>query len=89
MSAVVTPRRTRITGSDSSGRSHSGKSARLAHDRLEDFVNRDIDDVLDLFAEFNSATHGATGTFSLAQLSALKTRVEGAIQFLALVVRPV
>lgn len=58
---------------------------RLAHDRLEDFVIRDIDDVLGLFPAFNSATHGVAGTFSLAQLGALKTRVEGAIQFLALV----
>jgi hypothetical protein len=46
------------------------------------FVERDIDDVLDLFKVFNPATHGAAGRYDLAQLGALKLRVEGAIQFL-------
>lgn len=37
---------------------------------------------MDVFKEFNPATHGPAGTYGLAQLGALKTRVEGAILFL-------
>jgi hypothetical protein len=49
---------------------------------LLNFVDDNIDNVMDLFAEFNPATHGEAGRYDLAQLSAIKTRVEGAIQFL-------
>ena len=34
-----------------------------------------------LFDEFNSGTHGHAGRFDLATLTAIKGRVEGAIQF--------
>lgn len=47
-----------------------------------DFVEADIDDVMALFGEFNSGTHGAAGQFTLDQLRTLKTRVEHAIGFL-------
>jgi len=60
----------------------------IDHDSLGDFVDRDVDDVLGLFREFNSATHGAAGKYDLPRLTALKVRVEGAIQFLSLVTRP-
>lgn len=46
-----------------------------------DFVNDDIENVIDLFREFNSGTHGKAGKFSIAQLVALKRRVEDAILF--------
>ncbi len=49
---------------------------------LAEFVEDDIDNVISLFGEFNSGTHGAAGKFSLHQLAALKQRVEGAIGFL-------
>jgi len=53
----------------------------LLVEQLEDFIERDIDNVLTLFGEFNSGTHGAAGQFSMAQLRALKTRVEDAVTF--------
>lgn len=50
---------------------------------LESFVEADLDNVVTLFDEFNSGTHGHTGRFDLAALTAIKDRVEGAIQFVA------
>ncbi|MET0628214.1 MAG: hypothetical protein ABW033_07145 [Acidimicrobiia bacterium] len=50
---------------------------------LEEFVEADLDNVLSLFAEFNSGTHGTAGRFDLTGLSAIKMRVEGAIQFVS------
>lgn len=50
-------------------------------DGLADFVENDIDNVLALFGEFNSGTHGDAGRFNLEQLRALKVRVEDAILF--------
>jgi hypothetical protein len=47
-----------------------------------DFVDHDVENVLTLFREFNDATHGAAGHFSVNQLRALKVRVEDAIIFL-------
>lgn len=47
------------------------------------FVEKDIDDILQLFPVFNKATHGAAGTLSFASLKALRQRVEGGIMFLA------
>lgn len=49
---------------------------------LAGFVDEDIDNVLSLFGEFNSGTHGEAGRFTLRQLSTLKQRVEDAIAFL-------
>ncbi len=46
-----------------------------------DFVDEDIENVIDLFREFNSGTHGNAGKFSITQLVALKQRVEDAILF--------
>ena len=47
------------------------------------FVEKDIDDILQLFPVFNKATHGLAGTFTFASLRALRERVEGGIMFLA------
>ena len=52
-----------------------------ALDGLADFVEADIDNVLALFGEFNTGTHGSAGRFSLDQLRTLKTRVEDAVFF--------
>lgn len=49
---------------------------------LATFVEDDINNVMDLFGTFNPATHGEAGKYDFSQLSAIKTRVEGAIQFL-------
>lgn len=58
------------------------RQAGLADDAFEDFVEEDIENVLALFYEFNSATHGRSGKFNLGQLGALKQRVEDAIYFI-------
>ncbi|MCP4303561.1 MAG: hypothetical protein GY788_01485 [bacterium] len=50
-------------------------------DELVDFVEADIDNLIDLFDDFNSGTHGESGRFPLAELVALKSRVEDAIKF--------
>lgn len=52
------------------------------------FVEKDIDDILQLFPVFNKATHGAAGTLSFSSLKALKQRVEGGIMFLATIATP-
>lgn len=49
---------------------------------LVDFVADDINNVMDLFGTLNPATHGKAGLYDLAQLGAIKSRVEGAIRFL-------
>jgi hypothetical protein len=53
----------------------------LPQDGLAEFVDNDIDNVIALFGEFNSGTHGSTGRFSLEQLRTLKARVEDAVLF--------
>lgn len=55
--------------------------SQLAVDGLLDFVEADIENVLALFGEFNSGTHGSAGRFSLDQLRTLKARVESAVLF--------
>ena len=52
-----------------------------ATDELVDFVEDDIDNVIALFDDFNSGTHGESGRFPLPELAALKMRVEDAIKF--------
>lgn len=47
------------------------------------FVEKDIDDILQLFPVFNKATHGAAGTITFSSLVSLRKRVEGGIMFLA------
>jgi hypothetical protein len=50
---------------------------------LEAFIEADLDNVLSLFSEFNSGTHGVAGRFDMTGLTAIKMRVEGAIQFVS------
>lgn len=50
---------------------------------LEAFIEADLDNVITLFDEFNSGTHGPAGRFDLQGLTAIKVRVEGAIQFVS------
>ena len=49
---------------------------------LENFVEEDMRNVLHLFRELNDGTHGSAGRFSLHQLSAIKKRVEDAVDYL-------
>jgi hypothetical protein len=54
---------------------------------LESFVDDDLENVIELFRDFNDGTHGSAGRFDLPQLAAIKKRVEDAILFLHRVVR--
>jgi hypothetical protein len=49
---------------------------------LADFIEADIENVITLFDDFNSGTHGEAGRFDLAKLTAIKIRVEDAIRFM-------
>ncbi len=54
----------------------------MAAENLEQFVEDDIENIVQLFNVFNKGTHGAAGTFDLSQLDAVKKRVENGIMFL-------
>jgi hypothetical protein len=49
---------------------------------LEDFVEEDIDNIVELFGVFNTGTHGSAGRYGFEQLVAIKQRVEHGIEFL-------
>lgn len=49
---------------------------------LADAVAEDVNNVLDLFGDFNRGTHGHAGSFTLTELTAIRTRVESAVSFL-------
>jgi uncharacterized phage infection (PIP) family protein YhgE len=51
-------------------------------DALTDFTDSNIDDVMNLFGQFNDGTHGSAGRYSYDQLLKLKTRVEDSIKYL-------
>lgn len=55
-------------------------------EELEDFVERDIGNILELFDVLNSGTHGAAGKYNLTRLKAIKTRAEEGLMFLARIV---
>ncbi len=88
-----------VTASDPScERTQAGKPTRRSKIRyvlrrkgveaesLEEFVQTDIDNIIELFNELNSGTHGHAGRFDLRQLAAIKTRAEHGILFLASIV---
>ncbi|MEQ9087073.1 MAG: hypothetical protein RIE23_07755 [Pontimonas sp.] len=50
---------------------------------LGDFIDADIDNVLELFKVFNGATHGPAGKYEMGKLQLIKNRVEGGILFLS------
>lgn len=54
----------------------------MTEDTLEEFVENDMENIVQLFRVFNDATHGKAGTFDIPQLNAIKTRVEDGIMFL-------
>lgn len=55
-------------------------------DALEDFVEQDMENIVQLFRVFNDGTHGSAGTFDLGQLKIIQKRVEDAIFFLSRVI---
>lgn len=54
----------------------------MLEETLENFVETNIENVVQLFRVFNDGTHGSVGTFGLSQLTAIKKRVEDGITFL-------
>lgn len=58
-----------------------------SYETLGDFVDTNVNDVMNLFSQFNKGTHGAAGRFDITALRTIKHRVEGAIRFLATLVR--
>lgn len=56
---------------------------------LEEFVEKDIENIIELFRVFNDATHGRAGKFQLQELLAIKKRVEDGIIFICGIASPV
>jgi hypothetical protein len=54
----------------------------MTEDTLEEFIENDMENIVQLFRVFNDATHGKAGAFDLPQLNAIKTRVEDGLMFL-------
>lgn len=54
---------------------------------LEEFVDEDLENILQLFRVFNDGTHGTAGKFALHQLHAIRKRVQDGIFFLAEITR--
>jgi len=54
----------------------------MPEDALEEFVDNDMENIVQLFRVFNDGTHGMAGIFSFPQLQAIKRRVEDGIMFL-------
>jgi hypothetical protein len=62
------------------------RSGRYAPE-IHDFADANLENVIQLFSEFNEGTHGSAGHFSVGQLRVIKRRVEDAILFLHAIVR--
>ena len=58
----------------------------ISDDAVTDFVESDIDNVVQLFHTFNDGTHGSAGRFTHSQLLSIRARVEDAVFFLANIV---
>jgi hypothetical protein len=54
----------------------------MTEDTLEEFVENDMENIVQLFRIFNDGTHGSAGTFDFTQLNAIRRRVEDGITFL-------
>ncbi len=54
----------------------------MADDSLEEFVEANMEDVVQLFHVLSKGTHGSAGTFAPAHLASIKKRVEDGITFL-------
>ncbi|NER78986.1 MAG: hypothetical protein F6K42_05285 [Leptolyngbya sp. SIO1D8] len=58
----------------------------MLEDVLEEFVEQDMENIVQLFRVFNDGTHGSAGKFSFQHLNSIKKRVEDGIIFLAEIV---
>lgn len=54
----------------------------MTEETLEEFIEQDMENIVQLFRVFNDGTHGMAGTFGFPQLTAIKKRVEDGIMFL-------
>jgi len=54
----------------------------ISDDAVTDFVETDMENVVQLFRVFNDGTHGSSGRFEHNKLLAIRARVEGAVSFL-------
>ncbi len=52
----------------------------------DEFIDNDIDNILELYHILSDGTHGAAGRYSIIQLKAIKKRVEDGISFLCSIV---
>ncbi|MEV4096235.1 hypothetical protein [Streptosporangium saharense] len=57
------------------------------YEALGDFVETNVDDVMNLLSQFNKGTHGSAGRFDVPALRVIKQRVEDSIRFLSTLVR--
>lgn len=55
----------------------------LIGEAREEFVERDMENIVQLFHVFNDGTHGSAGAYTMPQLTSIKKRVEDGIVFLA------
>jgi len=55
---------------------------------LENFVEEDMENIVQLFRVFNDGTHGSAGTFTMAQLFSIRKRVEDGILYLTEIAVP-
>lgn len=58
----------------------------MLEDVFGEFVEQDMENIVQLFRVFNDGTHGSAGTFSFQQLNSIKKRVEDGIMFLTEIV---
>lgn len=58
----------------------------MTDDIFNEFVEQDMENILELFRVFNIGTHGSAGKFDLHQLSSIKKRVEDGIMFLSQII---
>lgn len=54
----------------------------MAQPQLEEFIEKDMNNVLELFSILNQGTHGSAGTYDLPQLKTIRTRVEDSILYM-------
>lgn len=54
----------------------------VSNDNAEEFVENDIQNILELFHVLSDGTHGEAGKYSIGQLQAIKVRVEDGLLFL-------
>ena len=55
----------------------------ISDDAVTDFIESDIDNIIQLFHTFNHGTHGTAGRFTHSQLLSIRARVEDGVLFLA------